>query len=264
MRKLVFLAALPALLFPMMAAAQSGFDGTWKDDPKTMNPSEKPDEFLLMDGMYECKTCVPPYNVKADGTDQPISGNPYVDTVAIKVVNDHEVEETDKKGDKVVATSTVTVAPDGKTVSITFSDSSDTNGGPPVTGKAEAKQVAKGPAGSHAVSGSWRMSKMESVSDNGIVWTYKVNGDQITMTTPTGQTYTAKLDGTDAPMMGDPGVSSVSVMMNGKDTLVETDKRDGKVIGVMTMTLDGAGKTAKISYDDKLQNRTNQVQAIKQ
>lgn len=264
MRKLVFLVALPALLLPMMAVAQSGFDGTWKSDLNTLNPSEKPDEFLLMDGMYECKTCVPPYKVKADGTDQPISGNPYVDTVAIKVVNEHEIEETDKKGDKVVATSKVTVAPDGKTVSITFSDSSNTNGGPPVTGNAEAAQVAKGPEGSHAVSGSWRMSKMESLSDNGLLWTYKVDGDEITMTMPTGQNYTAKLDGTDAPMKGDPGISSVSVMMNGKDTLVETDKRDGKVIGVMTMTLGGDGKTAKLSYDDKLQNRTNQVQAIKQ
>lgn len=264
MRKLLFLAALPALLFPTVAAAQSGFDGTWKNDVNTVNPSEKPDEFLLMGGMYECKTCSPPFKVKADGTDQPISGNPYVDTVAIKVVNDHEIEETDKKGGKVVGTSKVTAAPDGKTVSITFSDSTDTNGGPPVTGKAEATQVAKGPEGSHPVSGSWRMSKLESVSDNGLVWTYKVNGDQITMTTPTGQTYTAKLDGTDAPMMGDPGVSSVSVMMNGADTLVETDKRDGKVIGIMTMTIGGDGKTAKISYDDKLQNRTNQVQAIKQ
>ncbi len=264
MRKLVFAASLAALLIPMTAAAQSAFDGTWKDDLSSMNPSQKPDEFLLANGMYECKTCNPSFNVKADGTDQPISGNPYVDTIAVTVVNDHQITEIDKKGGKVVGNSTTTVSADGKTMAFQFTDSSDTNGGPPVTGQGEATRVADGPPGAHVVSGAWRFSKMESLSDNGLAWTYKVNGDEITMTTPTGQTYTAKLDGTDTPMKGDPGVSSVSVVMNGKDTMVETDKRDGKVIGVMTMIVAGDGKTAKISYEDKLMNRTNEVRAIKQ
>ena len=204
-----------------------------------------------------CKTCTPPYSVKADGTDQPVTGHPYYDTVVIKVVSEHEIEETHKKDGKVVSTSTVTVSSDGNTMTFTFSDSSDTNGGPPVTGKGEATRVAKGPAGSNAISGSWRTTKMESLSDNATVWTYKVSGEEITMTNPTGQTYTAKLDGADAPMKGDPGITSVSVKMRGKDTLEETDKRDGKVIGIFKMTVASDGKTAKASYDDKLQNRTD-------
>ena len=71
-----------------------------------------------------------------------------------------------------------------------------------------------------------------------------------------GQSYTAKLDGADAPMKGDPGVTRVSVKMMGKDTLEETDKRDGKVIAVFKMKLASDGKTAKASYDDKQSNRT--------
>ena len=115
---------------------------------------KKPDVYVLQNGMYACKTCVPPYNIKADGTDQPVSGHPYVDSIAIKVVSDHEIQETDKKGGKVVGTSTSTVSADGKTIAFTFKDSSDTNGGPPITGKGEAMRVAAGPAGSHAISGS--------------------------------------------------------------------------------------------------------------
>jgi hypothetical protein len=184
--------------------------------------------------------------------------------VAIKVVNDHEIEETDKKSGNVVSTSTSTVSPDGKTMAFTFSDSSDTNGGPPVTGKGEATLVAKGPAGSHAISGSWRTTKIEGISDNGTVWSYKVSGDEITMTSPTGQSYTAKLDGTDAPMKGDPGITSVSVKMIGKNTLEETDKRDGKVISVSRMTVASDGKTAKIVSEDKLQNTTTTITATKQ
>jgi len=264
MKKSFFLVALAALLLPTLATAQSPFDGTWKIDTNKIDFPKKPDVFLLQNGMYDCKTCTPPYQVKADGTDQPVSGHPYFDSVAIKVVNDHEIEETDKKSGKVVTTSTTTVSSDGNALMFTFSDSSNTNGGPPVTGKGEAARVAKGPAGSNAISGSWRTTKMESLSDNATTWTYKVSGDQLTMTSPTGQSYKARLNGTDAPMKGDPGVTSVGVKMLGKDTLEETDKRDGKVIGVFKMTVAADGKTAKASYDDKLQKRTTDFMATKQ
>ena len=263
MKKLIFPVALAALLMPLLAA-QSVFDGTWKTDMNKVGFSKQPDVFLLQNGMYECKTCAPPYKVKADSADQSVSGYPYFDTVAIKLVNDHAIEETDKKGGKVVATSTSTVSPDGNTVRFTFSYSSNTNGGPPVTGQGEAARVAKGPAGSHAISGSWRTTKIEGMSDNGTTWTYKVSGGEITMTNPNGQSYTAKLNGADAPMKGDPGVTSVSVKTIGKDTLEETDKRGGKVIGVFKMTVAPDGKTAKASYNDKLQNRTTDYVITKQ
>jgi len=264
MKKLLLTAGLTALLFPMIAAAQSAIDGTWKVDMSKVDFPKKPDVYSLLNGTYECKTCVPPYTIKADGTDQSISGNPYVDTVAILVVNDREIQETDKKGGKVVGTSTTTVTADGNMVKFEFTDSSNTNGGPPVTGHGEAVRVAKGPAGSHAISGSWRTSKMEGLSDNATALTYKVDGDMLTMSNPTGQTYTAKLDGTDAPMKGDPGTTSVSVKMLGKNTLEETDKRDGKVIGVMKFTVSSDGKSGKASYDDKLQNRTTNFELMKQ
>ena len=136
MKKLFFTIAIGALLIPTLAMAQSAFDGTWKIDMNKVHFPKKPDEFLLQNGMYECKTCTPPYKIKADGSDQPVTGHPYYDSVAIKVVNDHEIEETDKKDGKAVATSTSTVSADGKTLTFNFSDSSNTNGGPPVTAKA--------------------------------------------------------------------------------------------------------------------------------
>jgi len=37
----------------------------------------------------------------------------------------------------------------------------------------------------------------------------------LTMTTPTGQKYTAKMDGTEAPFSGDPGLTAVSVKKMG-------------------------------------------------
>ncbi len=264
MRKWMFFAPLGALLFaPVVLPAQSPLDGTWKADLSNVGWSHKPDVYLLQGGMYSCSTCTPPYKVKADGSDQTVTGHPYIDTIAITVVNDHELKETDKKHGKVVATSDTIVSPDGKTMTFTFTDASNTNGGPPVTGKGSETLVMKGPAGSHAVSGSWRMAKMDALSDNAIIWSYKVSGDSLTMNAKTGQSYTAKLGGPDAPMNGDPGVTSVSVKMMGKNTLVETDKRGDKVISVTTFTVSPDGKTAKAVAEDKLANRTTTFSAMK-
>jgi hypothetical protein len=265
MKRFILAAAFAAVCIPATVAAQNVFDGTWKLDISKFTMPEKPDEYYLVNGFYECRTCDVPFKVKADGTDQPISGSPYIDTVAFKVVNDHETEETDKKGGKVVATYAVTISPDGNTLTVKFSDSSNSNGGPPVTGKGQSNRVAKGPAGSHLISGSWRISKVDEMSDNATTWSYKVNGDEITMSSPTGQTYTAKLDGTQAAMKGDPGIDRVSVKIIGTNTLEETDySHDGKPVVVFKMTVEPDGRTANIIFDDKLANRTNGAIATKQ
>jgi len=105
---------------------------------------------------------------------------------------------------------------------------------------------------------------MENISDNGIMFTFKVSGDELTMTSPTGQSYTAKLNGTDAPYKGDPGTTSVSVKSMGKDTVEETDKRDGKVINVTKMTVASGGTTMNIVSEDKLHGTTARFVATKQ
>jgi hypothetical protein len=263
MRKALWVLCLSALLLPAFAAAQSAFDGTWKVDMNKVDFPKKPDVYLLQNGTYECKTCVPEVKVPADGQDHSVTGHPYYDSVAIKVVSDHQIEETDKKGGKTVATSKLTVSSDDKTMHVDFSDSSNSNADP-VTGSGEAERVTNGPAGANAISGSWRTTKMDNISDNGITWSYKVSGDELTMTTPTGQSYTAKMNGTEAPMKGDPGITSVSVKPVGKNGLEEIDMRDGKVIGVMKAKLSSDGKTMDIVYEDKLHGTTMKTVATKQ
>jgi len=254
---------LVVLLMPAMAGAQSAFDGTWKFDIKTAKFPEKPDVILLQDGMYHCKTCVPPIDVKADGQDQKVSGNPYSDTMSIKVVDDRTIEEIDKKNGKTVVTSKTWISADGNTMTSEFTDSSATNADP-VTGKGEATRVAKGPAGSHAISGSWRLAKVDTLSDNAMTITYKVSGDSLSMSSPTGQTYTAKLDGTEVPYKGDPGTTSVSVKKVDKNTMEETDKRDGKVTSVSRITVSADGKTMNVKKDDKLRGMSSEISAAKQ
>lgn len=262
MKKLVLVGLQILLLTPVLAVAQSPFDGTWKTDLSKAQLSKKPLVYLLQDGIYQCKTCPVPFSIKANGEDQKITGYPYFDSLSVRVVDDRTLAMTSKKDGKIVGTQKRVVSSDGNTLSLEFSDSSATNADP-VTGKGEWTRITKGPAGSHAISGSWRVS-MENLSNNGLTLTFKVEGDSLSMSNPTGQSYSAKLDGTEAPYKGDPGVNRVSVKGLGENTIEETDKLDRKIISVSRMTVSADGKTMTTVFENKLTGATSTFVAEKQ
>jgi len=251
------------LMLPVLATAQSALDGTWKIDLSTAHLSDKPDVYLLQHGMYDCKSCVPPIHVKADGEEQKVTGHPYYDKIGIKALDDRTVATTRSREGKPVSTEKMTVAADGLTLSDEFSDSSATNAAP-VTGVTEMTRVSIGPAGSHAISGSWRTIKFASVSDNALTTTYKTEGDVLSMTSPTGQSYAAKMDGTYTSYNGDPGTTSVSIHRIDKHTFQETDKRGAKVVSVTRMSVAADGTSMKMVIHDTVHGTTTTFVAAKQ
>ncbi|HTG61943.1 MAG TPA: hypothetical protein VMG63_21360 [Terriglobia bacterium] len=101
-------------------------------------------------------------------------------------------------------------------------------------------------------------------SQNGRTTTYKGAGDQISMSTPTGESYTARLDGKDSPVKGAYGWDSVSLKRLDDSTIEETDKRNGKVVEVVKMTVSPDGKKMTVVAMDKLTGRTSTYVAEKQ
>lgn len=263
MKSLVIAALLGAVLMTSTLMAQSPFDGTWKIDLDKVHTPKKPDVLVLTNGMFECRTCVPPIDIKADGQDQKVAGNPYFDSMAVKVVDDHTIDRTEKKDGKIVLTAQTTVAANGKTAVFEFTDNTSSNGAT-VTGKGSMTRLARGPVGSHAISGSWRTVSYGNVSDNGLSFAYKVNGDKLSMTTPTGQSYEATFNGAAAPYLGDPGTTSISVKKLGKHVIRETARRNGKVVSVSTLTVAADGKTMNIATSDKLHGTSMSLVAIRQ
>ena len=114
MKKLlcVMLWVLPAMLF-----AQSPFDGTWKTNMAESKLSPKPYVFSVDKGMYDCESCVPKINIKADGQDQAVTGQTY-DTLAVQVVDADTIHATGKKAGKPTFEQTRTVSSDGKTLTV--------------------------------------------------------------------------------------------------------------------------------------------------
>jgi hypothetical protein len=239
------------LLASATAFAQTPFDGTWMTKLDTAKFPTKPDQYSLNNDMYECLTCIPKVAVKADGTDQKVTGQPYYDTVAVKVQNPSTVEIIEKKDGKVMVTDIETVSSDGNSLNDKFSDMTGTQ---PVTGEVISTRVKPGKPGSHALSGSWRTSKVENISNNGLTVTYQGTADGLKMSDPNGNSYDAKFDGKEYPIQGDPGKTMVSLKRVGDATIEETDKRDGKIVGISRMTVSKDGKSIEVEYTDKQQN----------
>jgi hypothetical protein len=106
---------------------------------------------------------------------------------------------------------------------------------------------------------------METLSDNALTFTLRVENDTLSMTNPTDESYSAKLDGTETPYKGDPAVSSVSVKRLSKGTIEETDLHDGKAIRVKRMMIDPADlKTVHTIVADSVTRESAVFVAAKQ
>ena len=248
MKKLI----LVTLVLPItMAWAQSPFDGTWKADLSKLKFPEKPDVFELKDGRYKCPTCIPTkIDVAADGQDQKVTGNPYIDTMSVKVEDPKTVDIVAKKDGKVVGNEKDVVSEDGNQFTSDWTGR-NTPDSPEMSVKAVHTRVAKGPAGAHALSGSWRTEKATDASESIVTITFKGIENGMEMSQPNGVSYSAKFDGKDYPYKGDPGVTSVSLKRIDDHHIEETDKEKGKPIVVADMTVAPDGHNMTTVVHDK-------------
>ena len=143
---LTFMLMAPAVLF-----ARRPFDGTWLRKLDTAQFPKKPDTYLLNKGMYECSTCTPKYSVKADGTEQKVTGHPLLRHGIVKVGGrSHRGVRREKRWQSDVHGHRYGVF-GWKHSDQQFTDQSEDK---PVDGEVISSRVSKGPAGSHALSGS--------------------------------------------------------------------------------------------------------------
>ena len=244
MHKLLIAGSVLMLAMPPRSMAQSSFDGTWKVDFQSAMPT-KVNVWLLKDGTYRCASCSPTIEVKANGRDQPVKGQQY-DTISVKVVDRQTVAEVEKKNGQTVSDEKFTVSGDGNTVTDEFGN-----------WKLTMTRIADAPPGAHALSGSWKPLKIESISDRELLVTYKLEGDTLTMSRATGQSYIAKLNGPDAPYKGDPDTNGVALKRISKNILEEIDKLNGKAVSVMRMIVAPDGKSMAVSVKDMQDGSTN-------
>jgi hypothetical protein len=242
------LASLLLCALPMLAAEP--FTGTWKFDASKAKFSQKPDKIELAKGVYKCLTCDPPFTVKADGTDQPVTGHPSFNTMSVRIIDDHSIELTAKKDGTAVFEEKITVSPDGMTETSEFT-SHPPSSDKPVTGSFVSKRVGKAPAGMHAVSGSWAAEKIEDISENALPMTLEESADGLKMSQTTGEHYDAKFDGKEYPFEGSSQINQVVLRKVSSRVIEEIDKHDGKVESSAKMTVSPDGRTLTMVVRDR-------------
>ncbi|MBV9695598.1 MAG: hypothetical protein JO005_01540, partial [Gammaproteobacteria bacterium] len=236
---------------PLAALAGSNFDGTWKSKLDSMKVTGKPDSFTVQDGMYSCSSCAPAVKIKADGTDQKVTGHSYYDTMAVKVVSPTAIEITTKKGGKIINTAEYSLSADGKTLNGKFHDHS---GEKEATGTFTETRLGAAPAGAHALSGSWQPNQLADANDALRTVKYHMSNDAFTMHW-NGQSYEAKFDGKEYPVANDPGGTKVALKRIDDNTIEETDSRDGKVTDHIRMAAAADGKTIQVTDKDELHDQ---------
>jgi hypothetical protein len=236
------------LLSPIVSLAQSPCDGTWIIDSNRTQLPQTPVEYLLAKGRFRRADT----EIKADGNDHKVPETGYWDTINVRILDDHTVEIISKKTGKTMFTEVDTVSPDGTTLTQVVKDTTEAQA---VTIETRSKRVAQGSAGSHVISGSWSAYKI-SRSENGSIIKYRCTADGFSAETPLGERFYARFDGKDNPLEDDPSHTTVSVKLLSPSTVEQTNKRGGKIVGVLRLTVGPDGKTIQATYENKEVNTT--------
>lgn len=248
------------LLLPVAALAGSDFDGTWKTRLDSMKVSGTPDTFQVAGGTYLCSSCTPIIQVPADGAPHPVSGHPYYDSVAVQVISPTSVEIIDRKLGHEVYDMTYVVSADGATLTAKLSDKS---GAQVAMLTFTARRVAAPPAGAHAVSGSWQPDQLSAANDAVRTISYRMTPEDFSMQW-NGQSYSAKFDGNQYPVAGDPAHTTVTVRKIDEHTVEETDRREGQVTDEIRMAAAPDGRTMVVTDQDMQHGQTTTMTLEKQ
>ena len=79
---------------------------------------------------------------------------------------------------------------------------------------------------------------------------FVVAGGTLSMSDRMGRSFSAKLDGTEAPYGGSDEFTSVSLKVIDSHTIEESDKRAGKVVKISRWSVGPDGKTMHVRFDD--------------
>jgi hypothetical protein len=248
------------LLMPVAALAASAFDGTWMARLDSIKVSGKPDVYVVADGNYSCPSCSPPLKVPADGAWHKVTGHDYYDEIMVKVLSPQSVETTQRLAGKTAGVNTMEVSADGKTLSGKFVGY---QGDQPVKGSYTEKRVAAGPAGAHAISGSWLQDQMSDANDAMRAVSYAMTPAEFSMHS-NGQSYSAKFDGKQYPVAGDPGHTMVTLKKLDDRTVMETDSRKGKIVDEVRLAVAADGKTLDLTDKDIAHGQTVSITMDKQ
>lgn len=217
------------------AVAEAGsLAGTWRVNLDTAEFENDTRNFTLADGQFQCDSCNPPYGYAADGEWQTVD-RPGADGQKIEIVDENTVRFSSRLGDKEMGGAVWTVSEDGQSATAEWTD---LGGDTPVTGTTKFTRTAAGAEGSHAVSGEWAVSDVADINEEGLAFTYTIDGETLT-SSDNGGSWTATFGGEPVAIEGSESNVMVAVERLGENSIRETYSRDGETLSSTDITIDG-------------------------
>lgn len=241
--------------------AQSPFAGTWKTNLDQSQFASTPFIFSVSNGTYDCASCVPRIQVKADGSDQPLSGLLHY-TIAVSEIDSHTVKIVTKRDGKELSEQVCAVAEDARKLHVETTSHPLRDGKPLIQG-AEWERIGESVPGANAISGSWRMRRA-NFPENALLKTFTWRNSELSMSSPIGTGWTAKLDGKGYPVKGSYEIDSVSLKQMSDRTIEATYKLGDHLIRVDKITVSSDGKTLTTVSESKQTGRIGTFVATKQ
>jgi hypothetical protein len=235
------------LCAPVAALAETPFAGTWEVQPELTTFSQRPLGLLIDRGVYKRTSCAPDDQVPADGAFHPIIGDPWVETMSVRVLDKNRVEVTQEIAGSATWRGTYNVAKDGRTMQLKFENA---RAAKPVSGTIEFARDGEPLENAHLVSGNWVPQKLLDLSATGRTMSIQDTENGLTMKASDGRNYDIKFDRQDYPLKGYLDGATVQVGRRAPKTLQVNGKQHGVYVEMGLGVVSDDGKTMTLGEVD--------------
>jgi hypothetical protein len=174
------------------ACASTPFAGTWIADPGSTEFSLRPLELSIANGRYKRASCSVADETAADGEEHPLSGNPFFDSMSVRIVDASSIEVAQKSRGRTTWQGSYHVASDLKSMTLEFTDDRPAR---TVTGTIRFEREGDPVAGAHALSGVWQARQLLDLSPSGASMTLEDIDHGLIMRAADGRNFQIRYGG---------------------------------------------------------------------
>jgi hypothetical protein len=248
---------VPAVLLPSMSWAQLA--GTWVVQPESTTFQKYTPTTLSLDrGVYRRTDCRgDPIDMPADGAFHEVKKQPFFNSMAVRVLNDHRVAIEQKLADKTTWKGAYVVSKSGAEMTLEFENDLAAK---PVTGALRYVREGAAVGGAHPITGTWRLDKLIRLSPSGSSLTFTLEqsssdqhtDDRFTFLASDGRSAEGKTDVKYYPLQGYLAGATLSVDRLQPEVWKINRNQNGALVELSSAKVSDDGHTMMLRKTDWL------------
>jgi hypothetical protein len=233
--------SLIALLLPLPLLAGTPFAGTWTVQPPLTEFSGKSLGLSIETGVYKRTSCSVADEVAADGADHALNGDPYFDTMSVRVPDKRTAEVVQKTAGKVTWQGRYSVERDLRAMTLKYEDRRATKA---VTGEIRFEREDSVAPHSHALTGTWRPVKVLELSPSALTLEFQDTEGGLMLHAGDGRSFNIKFSpSSNEPLQGYLPGAMVHLGRRAPNTLQMNRTQNGTLVDFTLGTVADDGQT---------------------